>query len=413
MSTKISAVKKVDVSQLKVGMFLHDLSCGWMSHPFVRNRFLITSEAEIGKIIDARIHDVYIDTGKGLDVTDAPTREEVRASIEREITDIAAVKPAMVPRSTLAEELARARPIKEKAKQLVGSLMQDAKLGKAIEISSVEPVVQNITDSIFRNPGALIGLLQIRNKDDYTFLHSVNVCALMVAFCKASGMDSATIRQAGIGGLLHDIGKAKVSDKILNKPGKLTDAEFDIMKRHPEDGHEILSVISGIGAIPLDIALHHHERSNGSGYPEKLPAEAISLFAQMAAIVDVYDAITADRSYHKGMPAAEALRNIYEWSKFHLNPQQVHAFLRCVGIYPVGTLVLLESGRLGVVTENNEENLLAPKVNVFFRTQSKTYLKPQEVDLSDSNGAGGNDRILSHEDPAKWRVDPTRFSGLA
>jgi len=413
MPAKISAIKKIEIRQLKVGMYIHDLSCGWMSHPFIRNRFLISSEAEIGKIIEAGFQEVYIDTGKGQDVTDAPTQEEVRAVIEREMTAIVSHQPAKIARATLAEELGRAKPVKEKARQLVGSLMQDVRLGKAIEIACVEPVVQNITDSIFRNSGALLGLLQIRNRDDYTFLHSVSVCALLVAFCKASGVDSEISHQVGIGGLLHDIGKARVGDEILNKPGKLTDEEFDVMKKHPEDGYEILSAIPGIGAIPLDIALHHHERFNGSGYPEKLPAEEISTFAQMAAIVDVYDAITADRSYHKGMPAAEALRRIHEWSKFHFNPQQVNAFMHCVGIYPVGTLVLLESGRLGVVIENNEGNLLSPKINVFFSTKSSTYIKPQEVDLSGPIGTRGIDRILSHENPAKWGVNPLRFSVLA
>jgi HD-GYP domain-containing protein (c-di-GMP phosphodiesterase class II) len=188
MPAKISAIKKIEIRQLKVGMYIHDLSCGWMSHPFIRNRFLISSEAEIGKIIEAGFQEVYIDTGKGQDVTDAPTQEEVRAVIEREMTAIVSHQPAKIARATLAEELGRAKPVKEKARQLVGSLMQDVRLGKAIEIACVEPVVQNITDSIFRNSGALLGLLQIRNRDDYTFLHSVSVCALLVAFCKGTNL---------------------------------------------------------------------------------------------------------------------------------------------------------------------------------------------------------------------------------
>jgi hypothetical protein len=127
----------------------------------------------------------------------------------------------------------------------------------------------------------------------------------------------------------------------------------------------------------------------------------------------VYDAITSDRCYHRGMPAAEALRKIYEWSKYHFSPTHVQSFMRCVGIYPVGTLVLLESGRLGVVTEPHETNLLAPKVNVFFSAKSNTYIKPQIVDLARPLGAGGGDKIVSHESPSKWKVDPMRFLELA
>jgi len=406
-------IKKIDISQLKPGMFIHDLSCNWIDHPFMRNKFLLTSQDEIRKIVAAGIHDIYIDTERGLDVQDAPTVEEVRESIEKELVQIVSVPPPAVQRVTFGEELARAKKIKGQAHQLVRTVMQDARLGKAVELDRVEPVVQDITESILRNPGALVGLLRIKTKDDYTFLHSVSVCTLLVAFCRSLNMDAETIRQAGLGGLLHDTGKALVPDQILNKPGRLTDEEFEIMRRHPSDGHKILLQTPQVGEIPLDITLHHHERTDGSGYPDQLPAGQISQLAQMAAIVDVYDAITSDRCYHRGMSAADALRKIYEWSKYHFNPQYVQAFMRCVGIYPVGTLVLLESGRLGVVTEPHETNLLAPKVNVFFSTKHNTYIKPQTVDLSKPLGAGGGDKIVSHESPSKWKVDPMRFMELS
>jgi len=406
-------IKKIGIAQLKPGMYVHDFNCNWIDHPFARNRMLIATDQEIGKIIEAGIRELYIDTDKGLDAGDAPTADEARRATEREILDIAGRAPAPVTRVSVSEELARARQVKNQAHQLVRTVMLDARLGKAIELDQVEPVVQNITESILRNPGALTGLLRIKNKDDYTFLHSVSVCTLLVAFCRSAGLDADTTRQAGLGGLLHDTGKALVPDEVLNKPGRLTDAEFEIIRKHPKDGYDILLKTPQVGAIPLDITLHHHERMDGSGYPDKLPGEQISTLAQMAAIVDVYDAITADRCYHKGMSAAEALRRIYEWSKFHFNPQHVQAFMRCVGIYPVGTLVLLESGRLGVVTEPHPTSLLAPKVNVFFSTRSNTYIKPQEVDLSKPLGSGGGDKIVSHESPQKWRVDPMKFFSLA
>ncbi|UTY56905.1 HD-GYP domain-containing protein [Massilia sp. erpn] len=404
--------KKVDSSQLKVGMYIQDLSCDWMTHPFVRNRFLISSEEEIRKILKAGIHDVIIDASKGLDVEEAPTVAEAQAATEREITQLAA-KPAKVVKVGLGEELQRAAQIRHQASNLVRNVMADVRLGKAVEVDQVQPVVQNITESILRNPGALLGLLRIKTKDDYTFLHSVSVCALLVAFCNSRGMDEETTREAGLGGLLHDAGKAMVPDAILNKPGRLTEEEFDIIRKHPQDGYDILRKSPGIGPIPLDITLHHHERRDGTGYPSQQAGDGISELAQMAAIVDVYDAITADRCYHKGMPAAAALRKIYEWSKFHFNPQYVQEFMRCVGIYPVGTLVLLESGRLGVVVEPHETNLLAPKVNVFFNTKSNIYIKPETVDLSRGLGFGGGDKIVGHELPAKWNVDPMRFLTLA
>jgi HD-GYP domain-containing protein (c-di-GMP phosphodiesterase class II) len=405
-------LKKVDSSQLTVGMYIHDLSCDWMTHPFVRNRFLIGSDDEIRKIVNAGIHDVVIDSDKGLDVQDAPTVAEAQAKTEAELVHIA-TQPVIVKRVSLGEEMNRAAQIRHQATGLVRSVMRDARLGKAIEVDAVEPVVQNITESILRNPGALVGLLRIKNKDDYTFLHSVSVCTLLVAFCRSRGMDGDTIHQAGLGGLLHDTGKALVPDSILNKPGPLTEEEFEIVRRHPRDGYDILLKSPEVGPIPLDITLHHHERLDGSGYPDKQNGEQISELAQMAAIVDVYDAITADRCYHKGMSAADALRKIYEWSKFHFNPTFAQEFMRCIGIYPVGTMVLLESGRLGVVIEPHETNLLAPKVNVFFSTKTNVYIKPEMVDLSRKLGFGGGDKIVRHESPAKWNVDPMKFLSVA
>lgn len=404
--------KKVDSSQLKVGMYVHDLSCDWMTHPFMRNRFLLRSDDEIRKIIAAGIHDVVIDNSKGLDVQDAPTVAQAAAAIERELVQIASA-PQLVTRVSLGMELARATQLRKQATGLVRTVMADVRLGNAVDIDRVQPMVEDITESILRNPGALVGLLRIKTKDDYTFLHSISVCALMVAFCRSRGMDAATTHQAGLGGLLHDTGKALVPDAILNKPGPLSPEEFDIVKRHPRDGHAILLQTPEVGPIPLDITLRHHERRDGSGYPDGLAGDAIGELAQMAAIVDVYDALTSERSYHKAIPAADALRKIYEWSKFHFNPVFAQDFMRCVGIYPVGTMVKLESGRLAVVIEAHESNLLAPKVNVFFSTRSNAYIKPETVDLSRGLGFGGGDKIVGHESAAKWQVDPMRFLALA
>ena len=151
---------------------------------------------------------------------------------------------------------------------------------------------------------------------------------------------------------------------------------------------------------------------DGSGYSKQLPGERISTLTQMTALVDVYDALTSDRCYHKAISAAEALRKIFDWSKNEFSPQTVQAFMHCVGIYPVGTLVRLQSGRLGVVVEPHETDLLAPKVNVFFSTKSNTYIRPQQIDLSRPFGMGGGDKIMSHESPDKWRVDPFKFMSL-
>jgi len=402
-------IKNIDIADIKIGMYVHDLNCDWTSHPFFRKRFLIKNDAEIAKIVEAGIHELYIDTEKGLDVSHARSVDEVNASLQQQMIEAVTGKPAPIITLSFAEELGRANRIKSQAHALVKTVMQDVRLGRAVELEQVEPMIESITESVLSNSGALLTLLRIKNKDDYTFLHSVSVGTLMIAFCRSVGMDMETIHLAGLGGILHDTGKALVPDEVLNKPGRLTEEEFDIIKRHPRDGFDILSRTEGISEIPLDITLHHHERVDGSGYPHNLKGDTISTLAKMAAIVDVYDAITADRCYHKGMAPTDALRKIFEWSKYHFDPKLVQAFMRCVGIYPVGTLVLLESGKLGVVIEQHDSNLLTPKIKVMFSSKSNTYLQPEIIDLSRPLGFGGGDKIVRHEAPEKWGINPLRF----
>ncbi len=402
-------LKKIPVSRLKPGMFIQEMCGDWMSHPFWRAQFKLKDSSDLRRIVESGIQHVYIDTDKGIDDSDAVAAEDVKQAVEQEIIAALSVPEAQHVRATVHEELARARKVHEQAHKVVRTMMSDVRLGKAVSLEDAEPVVEAITGSVLRNSGALLGLIGIKNKDDYTFLHSVSVCTLMIAFGRSLGLEGDELRQGGIGGLLHDIGKMKVPDAVLNKPGRLTDAEFDLIRQHPGDGHAVLVNTPGIGPIPLDITRHHHERLDGTGYPDRLAGDQISAMARMAAIVDVYDAITADRCYHKGMPAAEALRKMWEWSTDHFDQKLLQAFMRCVGIYPVGSLVRLESGRLGVVVEQNDGSLLTPKLRVFFSTRSNGYIKPEMLDLGRKLGSGGGDRIVSAESPDKWGVDPQRF----
>ena len=389
-------------------MYIAELGSEWMAHPFLRNSFRVKDEATIAKIADAGIHEVYIDPSKGLDVDDAPTRHEVELELEEEMLR-AASAPVPRRRVTAVEEMGRAKRIHAEANNIIHNIMMDVRLGQQVNLEQVEPVVERMTESILRNGGALLSLCRVKNKDDYTFQHSVSVCALQVSFCRAIGMDAAIIHLAGIGGLLHDIGKVKVPDAILNKPGRFTEEEFAVMKCHVVESKKILDETDGISETSIQVAYQHHERHDGSGYPEGLKGEAISQMGKMAAICDVYDAITSNRVYHTGMAPHEALRKIFEWSKFHFDPALVQQFLRTIGIYPVGTLVMLESGRIGVVMEQSESNLLQPTVKVFYNSKRNHYTTPEEVNLSRSLGNGGGDRIVGHESAEKWGIDLGRF----
>ena len=396
--------KRISVEQLRPGMFIHDLNTGWLGHPFARSRFALKDEGQIDQIREAGIRELYIDTARGLDAQGATDTAEVKADIEREILKIGEEEPPPLRRVTLDEELDRAGEIQSQARRVVRDMMHDVRLGGQIELDAMEPLVEKMTESILRNSGALLSLGRLKSVDNYTFEHSVSVCALMIAFARTMDLDAAKIREFGLGALLHDVGKAHTPIEILNKPGKFTDAEFAIMKRHPADGHAILKQYPSLSAVPLAIALQHHERMDGSGYPHKRRGEEIAFAAQMAAIVDVYDAISSDRVYHKGLPPAEAVRKIFEWSRHHFNPDLVKVFVRSIGIYPVGALVRLESRKLGWVTEQNPDHLLKPRVKVFFDAERRCALEPVEIDLAAANGSGGGDRIESYEDPRAWGI---------
>jgi putative nucleotidyltransferase with HDIG domain len=379
-----------------------------MDHPFLTTRFKVESERDLKKIREAGIREVYIDTDLGGDFEDAPTATEVRQELDREMLQ-AAEEAAAAPRASAREELARAHKVHSEANLLMRNIMNDVRLGKQVRVEQMEPIVDKMASSILRNSGAILSLTRIKNKDEYTFQHSVGVAALLIAFCRGLGLDEETIRQAGIGGMVHDVGKMQTPDRILNKPGKLTDEEFTVMRHHVVASREILEITPNISQTALHVAAQHHERFDGSGYPNRLKGSEISPIGQMAAIIDVYDAITSDRVYHKGMPPTEALRKLFEWSKFHFNPELVHAFAKVVGIYPVGALVRLESGRLAVVVEHRESNVLHPLVRVMFDGKRNYYLKPEDVDLSKPVGFGGGDRIVGHESPEKWQIDPMKF----
>ncbi len=390
-------------------MFIHEFCGSWMEHPFWRGAFLLDDPADLQTIYDTGLREVWIDTGKGLDVEGGTTREVVAAEVEAALVQVEAGKAA--PRTEIAQEAARAVKICSQSKQAVASMFHEARMGKALDVGDALPIVEEISTSVMRNPGALISLARLKNKDEYTYMHSVAVCALMVSLARTLGFNDQQTRQAGLAGLLHDVGKMMIPLSILDKPGKLTEAEFETMKSHPVEGHRMLLGGTGIGEVALDVCLHHHEKVDGSGYPHGLGGGEISLYARMGAVCDVYDAITSNRPYKNGWEPAESIRKMAEWSKGHFDQRIFEAFVRSIGIYPIGSLVRLESDRLGVVVEQTEQSLLTPIVMVFFSIKSNARIAPELLDLSKP---GCRDKIVSHEDPVKWDIKDTQslWSGM-
>lgn len=398
-------IKKIQIEDLKLGMYIHDLNCGWMAHSFLWPRFLLKKESDLKKILDSGTKEIYINTDKGMDAP-GPEQQEADTAVAREMLRSLEATPGSHEKTSHVDELDTARNIQNEANQVVKGMLTDIRLGKQITVERVEPLVGQITDSILRNQGTLVSLCRIKERDNYTFQHSVSVATLMVSFCRYMDMDVNAIKEAGIGAILHDVGKMKVPDAVLNKPGKLTDEEFAVMKSHVTLGLDILKATPGISEVAIQIAGEHHERFGGSGYPRDIKGGQISLLGRMAAIVDVYDAITSNRVYHRGMEPPAALQKLFEWSKFHFDEELVQHFIQSIGIYPVGSLVRLESNRIAVVVQQGEAGLLFPIVRVVYDTRRQMRIGPIDLDLS-SNSA--QDAIVGPETPEQWGLNPFDF----
>lgn len=406
----MSSIRCIPAARLQVGMYLYKIGGSWLQHPFLRNSFLLADEDDVRRILDAGIESVWIDESKGAPLPDGiPDRESGDASTsgaDVELPDAAVdadplpgrrAAPVAAGTVALAAEIERARNICLIGKQQIKDMFGELRLGNTVCQQTVVPLVEEIAASVWRNPVALISVARLKSHDDYSYLHSVAVSALMLALAKQLGLDEEQTRLAGIGGLMHDLGKAFMPLEVLNKPGKLTDEEFAIMKTHSAAGAQALRE-GGAEAGVVDIALSHHERMDGRGYPHALKEPDISLLARMGAVCDVYDAVTSIRPYKRPWDPAVAMREMARWDG-HFDKRVFNAFVKSVGIYPLGALVRLASGHLAVVVEPGEDSLLKPRVRVFYSLRSREKILVRTLDLADP---GCTDSIVGPENPEQW-----------
>jgi len=384
-------IKLIAVGELRLGMFIHKLDVWWMKDKRIRNQMLITDPHQIITLRNEGIQSIWIDLDKSVQAPLAP-----------------AVEKKAIPRTPFFQELDKAQLIFQQGKPKVLAMFNEARLGNSLDLSFMIDLVDEIAGSIEREPSALLSVARLKSHDDYTYLHSMAVCGLMISLGKTLGLNEQQLRRVGMGGLLHDVGKAAVPLDILNKPTKLTEEEFNVMRQHPIIGAQIL-MEADADADLLDIALHHHERYDGNGYPHGLKGEQITRFARMAAVCDVYDALTSTRVYRKGWTPAEAMHNMLSW-RGHFDSHLLNSFVRTIGIYPVGSLVRLASGRVALVVKAGEKSLLRPCVHVFWSLHAQREMKPEIVDLGDSFCT---DSIVSAEESNLWiNVDLNRIWAL-
>ncbi|HEY4066949.1 MAG TPA: HD-GYP domain-containing protein [Burkholderiaceae bacterium] len=385
-------LKTVPIQQLRAGMFLHQVAGSWMDHPFWRSRFTLRGDGDLEKLRDNGIREVVIDTERGLDIDIAV---EPRVAVDE---PQAAVAPPPVLAQVGGEYVDAAR-LCAKSLEVVSAVFREARLGRAVDAQACLPLVEEIVESVMTSQDTLVTMARIKTADTYTYMHAVAVSTLMIALARQIGLPAPLIREAGLAGLLHDIGKVQMPTELLGKNGRLNEKELALMRTHALRGKQLLVEGGSAGAAVLDTALHHHERADGSGYPDRLSGDKISLFARMGAVCDVYDAVTSRRPYRAPWDPGEAMREMAQ-AKGQFSDAVFQSFVKAVGIYPTGSLVRMQSEKLAVVIGQSKESLLTPRLKVFYDVGERHLIQPFELDLSDSNRT---DRIAGVEPPGAWR----------
>lgn len=385
-------IKKVNVDQLRVGIFVHDFNSNWNGSALYIEPSYINSESTINILKNWNIHEVFIDTARGLDID----KSLFPSKISKATTPFGLPRNLPRPSVPLKIELQSSRRITEEAIRVVQTAYHQAMDGSIPEVGPFYELAKQMQASIQRNHDALSLLSRIRQKDEYTLFHSVSVSSHVLNMCRYYEVSEHQSLDMAVGALFHDIGKALVPQTILNKPGKLTEEEFGEMKRHVELSMEMLSKTKGIPVEGYDIALHHHERYDGKGYPHGLANDQISFAAQVTSICDVFDAVTSERCYKAGMESVMGLRLIYEGGGTHFSKELTHDFIRCIGMYPVGTCVMLANGKSGVVVSSTED-MARPVIQILYDDETKERVNPYTIDLSRTE-----DSIVSYSDARKF-----------
>ncbi|WP_404361961.1 HD-GYP domain-containing protein [Marinobacter sp.] len=397
--------KEIPAADVQLGMHVTRLDRPWTETDFPLQGFIVRSLDDIDAIRE-QCQTVFIEG-----------RVSYRERLARKL-GMKKATPEVVPQVTyinkiaFGDELGHAMETFHQCRNLAKNILQTVRLGRVIDLNEVRPVVKGVVASILRNHSALLWLTQIRHKDEYTAEHSMNVCVLSAAFGKHLGLEQSELESLALCGLLHDIGKIKVDDSVLNKPGAFTPAEFEHMKMHPVFGRQILMSVKGIEMVAIDVAHSHHERMDGKGYPRGLEQHQIPWFAKIVGIVDAYDAITGNRVYDSAKSSRQALDIIYKCRGVQFDDELSLEFIRFTGIYPPGSLIELSSGEIGLILESCPANRLRPRVLVV-RNAEKEVCREKILDLMALHVDDGTAITVLREWPnGSFGVDLNRYLEL-
>lgn len=364
--------KTITVDELKPGMYVQEI-LEQTGNVKIKNQGKVTSSAVVDRMKKQGIKVVAIDPSKEFipleGLGDASEDlEDVREPVEQVSFD---------------NEVTKAKKIHDQGKGIQKRLLDSIARGLPVDISIPQEFTEHLVGSIDRNPNALMCLTKIREKDSYLLEHSLNVAVILANFAKFINLDEDEVLELALSGFLHDIGKIKIPDEILHKPGRLTDQEMVVMRDHVYYGVRTLNQMEIPERIIRTVG-EHHERLDGYGYPDGARGDEISFFGRMISIVDTYDAITADRCYKAGMPSQKALKILLQDSPEKYDRELVQQFIKCVGIYPVGSLVKLNNEQVAMVVEQRDDQPLKPIVKIFYSIRGGHYMAPKTVDISNS-----------------------------
>lgn len=399
-------LRNIPCTQARLGMYIQGFGGSWINHPFWRAKFLLSTDEQVERVRASAVPYITIDDEKGVGAQDTPPVRPTPAPLPSKPRHspiaVARAFPDAEPknRSQRNSDRQKAVALVSRSKGVMKRVFESARLGRAVRMPEVTPIVDEITESISRNAQALLSVIRKKDADEYTYFHSVAVCTLMVNMARHLGMSETEASEFGLAGLLHDIGKMGVPDAVLNKRGRLTDDEFETMRAHPAHGHAMLAKVPDMSVLALDVCLHHHEKQDGTGYPFRKSGGEISLAARIGAICDVYDALTSDRIYKDGWEPQEAIAAMWSWDG-HFDRALLFSFMQSIGVFPTGMLVMLRSNRLGVVLPN-QRRASRPRTNAFYATRERCFLTPETVVIKDDLSG---DQIIALENPRHWGFD--------
>jgi putative nucleotidyltransferase with HDIG domain len=386
-------------------MYVSGFGGSWFDHPFWRVKFVLRTPEQLARVRHSDVPYVEIDDELGAGLVTRPAPDDVDRSSKAPVSkSMRSSGGGREPRSARisatpnASERQRARALVSRSLKVVKTACEDVRLGRAVRLDDVNTVVHDVIDTVERSPRALLEVLRLKRKDEYTYLHSVAVCTLMINAAVHLGKGAAETREYGLGGLLHDLGKMGTPDEILNKKGRLTDGEFAAVQGHPEFGYQVLAQSEGMPQVALDVCRHHHEKIDGSGYPFGLTGDAISEVARLGAVCDVYDALTSERAYKSALPPLEALTEMWSWEG-HFDRDLLFKFMQSVGFFPPGMLVRLRSNLLAFVREAKGRQQGA-RVLAFYATRENRPVAPQEILIQEDLA---NDSIVAFSNLAAWQ----------